>query len=147
MTRNIKSVAIMKKFLLAGKSTTAGFSLIEILIAMVIFAIAVLGLAAGTASVIQANQKSYLRTAAINLAQTQLEQLKGMSAGAFASVFPPASCPCSDTDNPVSAGKSFNRTWVVTYNSPIAGVNRIDVTVTWTDYANQTVVVSSSVPQ
>lgn len=141
MMNRLGSMSFLKKFLSAGKSVAAGFTLIEILVGMSIFSVAVLGLAAGTVGVIRANQTSHLRTSAINLAQGKLEELKAMTATAFSGL----SCPCSD--NPVSSGASFNRTWVITQGSPVAGVNRIDVTVTWTDYANQNVTVSSSVPQ
>jgi prepilin-type N-terminal cleavage/methylation domain-containing protein len=123
----------------------AGFTLIEILVALSIFSVAVLGLAIGSVSVTRANQTSYLRTAAINLAQARLEEIKAMSAAGFAATFPTASCPCAGTDVATSAGKNFNRSWTVTIGAPVTGVNRIDVAVSWTDYANQSVAVSSSV--
>jgi hypothetical protein len=42
---------------------------------------------------------------------------------------------------------TFTRQWWITTNSPVAGVNRIDVTVNWSDYATQTLTFTASVPQ
>ncbi|MGH7774492.1 MAG: type IV pilus modification PilV family protein [Candidatus Binatia bacterium] len=113
----------------------AGFTLIEILIAMAILNIAILAIAAGATSVIKANQTSYFNTIATNLAQDKLEELKANSA-TMASGGP-------DT-TPVDA-VTFTRNWTVTPDTPVGGLSQIDVTVTWTDYAARTLTVSSAV--
>jgi prepilin-type N-terminal cleavage/methylation domain-containing protein len=123
----------------------AGFTLVEILIAITIFCFAVLGLAIGTVSVIRSNQNSHLRASAVNLAQARLEELRAMTSAAFSALSCPSSTPCSD--NAVASGVTFTRQWSITTNSPVAGVNRIDVTVNWSDYANQTLTFTASVPQ
>lgn len=122
-----------------------GFTLVEILIAITIFCFAVLGLAIGTVSVIRSNQTSHLRASAVNLAQARLEELRAMTAAAFSALSCPSSTPCSD--NAIASGVTFTRRWSITTNSPVAGVNRIDVTVNWSDYANQTLTFTASVPQ
>jgi prepilin-type N-terminal cleavage/methylation domain-containing protein len=122
-----------------------GFTLVEILIAMTIFSFAVLGLAIGTVSVTRSNQTSYLRTSAVNLAQARLEELRAMTSAAFSGLSCPSSTPCSDS--PVASGVTFTRQWWITNNSPVNGVNRIDVRVNWTDYANQSLMFTASVPQ
>lgn len=122
-----------------------GFTLVEILIAITIFCFAVLGLAIGTVSVIRSNQTSHLRASAVNLAQARLEELRAMTAAAFSALSCPSSTPCSD--NAIASGVTFTRRWSITSNSPVAGVNRIDVTVNWSDYANQTLTFTASVPQ
>src|SRR5262245_14080567 len=122
-----------------------GFTLVEILIAITIFCFAVLGLAIGTVSVIRTNQNSHLRASAVNLAQARLEELRAMTISAFSALSCPTSTPCSD--NAVASGVTFSRQWSITTNSPVAGVNRIDVTVNWSDYANQTLTFTASVPQ
>jgi len=122
-----------------------GFTLVEILIAITIFCFAVLGLAIGTVSVIRTNQNSHLRASAVNLAQARLEELRAMTSSAFSALSCPTSTPCSD--NAVASGVTFSRQWSITTNSPVAGVNRIDVTVNWSDYANQTLTFTASVPQ
>ena len=122
-----------------------GFTLVEILIAITIFCFAVLGLAIGTVSVIRTNQTSHLRASAVNLAQARLEELRAMTSAAFSGLSCPSSTPCSD--NATASGVTFTRRWWITTNSPVAGVNRIDVTVNWSDYANQTLTFTASVPQ
>jgi prepilin-type N-terminal cleavage/methylation domain-containing protein len=122
-----------------------GFTLVEILIAITIFCFAVLGLAIGTVSVIRSNQNSHLRASAVNLAQARLEELRAMTSAAFSALSCPSSTPCSD--NAVASGVTFTRQWSITTNSPVAGVNRIDVSVNWSDYANQTLTFTAAVPQ
>lgn len=114
----------------------AGFTLVEILVAMTIFAVAVLGLAVGATSVMRANQTSYFSTVATNLAQDKLEEIKARSGDYITS-----GGPITDTVNNVT----FSRSWTVTDDSPASGVKRIDVTVTWTDYMSHTLTVSSAV--
>ena len=122
-----------------------GFTLVEILIAITIFCFAVLGLAIGTVSVIRTNQTSHLRANAVNLAQARLEELRAMTSAAFSGLSCPSSTPCSD--NAVASGVTFTRQWWITANSPVAGVNRIDVTVNWSDYTGQSLTFTASVPQ
>jgi prepilin-type N-terminal cleavage/methylation domain-containing protein len=121
-----------------------GFTLIETLVAMTIFAVAVLGLGAGTISVVRNNNHSYLNTSAVNLAQTKVEELRAMNATAFATL----SCTSYSTpgcsDNPVASGKTFDRRWQITADSPVTGVDKIDVQISWTDYTSHSLVVSGS---
>jgi type IV pilus modification protein PilV len=112
-----------------------GFTLIEVLVAMGIFTVAVLGVAISATSVIKANQSSYSATIAINLAQDKLEELKALPASLA------SGGPVTDTIN----GETFSRSWSVTANSPISGMQRIDVTVTWTDYGSRSITLSSAV--
>ena|ERR1043166_2381889 len=123
----------MKKLLQASRQD--GFTLIEILIALSLFAIAILGLAAGTSTVIQVNQKNYFSSIATNLAQDKLEELKA-NPGTLAS-----GGPITDTYD----GVTFTRVWTITPDSPVDTVTQIDVTVTWTDYINRTITISSAV--
>jgi Tfp pilus assembly protein PilV len=127
------------------KKKNEGFTLVEILIAVTIFVFAVLGLAIGTVSVIRSNQTSHLRASAVNLAQARLEELRAMTSTAFSGLSCPSSTPCSD--NAVASGVTFTRQWWITANSPVAGVNRIDVTVNWSDYTSQSLTFTASVPQ
>ncbi len=132
---------ILRRFASGGKGI-AGFTLIEILVAMVVFAIASLGLAMGVTSVIQSNQRNYLASIATNLAQDKLEELKAMS---------PASVTFCDTDCdtsvPTTDGVEFTRTWDVINDDPTPGVKRIDVTVQWTDYMIHNVTISTAMQE
>ena len=131
---------ITLNLLLAGKRKRriAGFTLIEILVAMAVFAIASLGLAMGVTSVIQSNQRSYLASIATNLAQDKLEELKATPA----SVGPCIVSNCDDP-KPQTNGVEFTRTWEVFPSDPTPGVKRIDVTVEWTDHMPHNVTISS----
>lgn len=95
----------------------AGFSLIELLVAMTIFAIAALGLSAGVALVSRAGALSDHLTRATILAQDKLEELAShgepLAGGA---------------DAPLPG---FAREWTVAPDDPDTGVTRVDVTVTW----------------
>jgi type IV pilus assembly protein PilV len=137
----------VKQSLPAERTNTAGFTLVEILVAMTIFALGVLGLAIGTVSVMRTNQTSHLRTSAVNLAQARFEELRAMSSAAFSALSCPTyvSAGCSDTS--VASGKTFTRSWQITKDSPVTGVNRIDVQVNWTDYTSQSLTFAGSVPQ
>ena len=112
-----------------------GFTLIEILIALGIFTAAILGVAISATSVIKANQSSYSTTIAINLAQDKLEELKALPASLA------SGGPVTDSIN----GETFSRSWTVTSDSPITGMKRIDVTVTWTDYSSHSITLRSAV--
>ncbi|MBI2997199.1 MAG: prepilin-type N-terminal cleavage/methylation domain-containing protein [Deltaproteobacteria bacterium] len=125
--------------------TSAGFTLIEILVAMSIFAVAVLGLAVGATSVMRANQTSYFNTIATNIAQDKLEELKGMTVAALPSCPSYTTAGCSDTKT--SLGLTFSRSWQIIANSPTSGVNRLDVKVDWTDYRSHSLTFSSAVKQ
>jgi Tfp pilus assembly protein PilV len=119
---------------------TDGFTVIEALVAMFIFAVAVLGLAMGATSVMRANQTSLHTTIATNLAQDRLEELKSRT---------PANINTTGSPENISvSGLSFNRSWTVTSNcSGVSGLICITVTVDWTDYSSRSVVISSAVKQ
>lgn len=124
---------------------SAGFTLIEILVAMSIFAVAVLGLAVGATSVMRANQTSYFNTIATNIAQDKLEELKGMTVAALPTCPSYTTTGCSDTKT--SLALTFSRSWEIIVDSPTSGVNRLDVKVDWTDYTSHSLTVSSAVKQ
>ncbi|HWO42649.1 MAG TPA: prepilin-type N-terminal cleavage/methylation domain-containing protein [Candidatus Eisenbacteria bacterium] len=118
-----------------------GFTLVEILVALTIFSVAMLGLAAGTINVIRNNQTSHLRASAINLAQAKIEEFRAMTRTAFSSV---AAGYASYTTCPGTTPLPYLADCRITSNSPVAGVSRIDVRVSWTDYTNRSVTVSGS---
>ena len=126
-----------------------GFTLVEILISITIFSFAVLGLAIGTVSLTRTNADSHLRASAINVAQARLEELKAMSPAALTALV--AACTsisstgCNDTFS--ASGITYDRRWWFAANSPIAGVNRIDVKVDWTDHGSRTLTFTAAVPQ
>jgi type IV pilus assembly protein PilV len=123
---------------------TDGFTLIEVLVAITIFTIAMLGLAAGTINVTRTNQTSHLRTNAVNLAQSKIEEFRAMTRTAFTGV---VSTYASYTACPGSSPSPYTANCRITNNSPVSGVSRIEVEVSWTDYTSRTLTVSGSMAQ
>ena len=113
-----------------------GFSLIEVLVAIGIFSIAILGLAVGAITITRANKTSQFHTVGTNLAQDKLEQLK---ASAFAAVDAGGDVP------PPVQGVAFTRNWTVTNST--ATFKQINVTVSWTDYFTHNVIISGAISQ
>ena len=102
----------------SGLHNNKGFTLVEIMIAISILAIALLGLASVTVVIIKSNTFSKTMTTATTLANDKMEQLKKTSYAGLA----------SGTDTLESI---YTRTWTVTQNSPATGMNTVVVTVQW----------------
>ena len=94
----------------------SGFTLIEIMIAIFILAIGLLGAAGVATTVINGNLLSKNVTTATTLAQGKMEELKGTSYSSISSG--------SDTQESV-----YTRTWTVTSDSPATGMKTIEAAV------------------
>ena len=109
----------------------AGYSLVEILVALTVFSLSAPGIAAGVALAVRAGQMSENFTLATILAQDKLEDLRSQlgfrSSG-------------SDAPRP-----GFTREWFVTPDSPEPGVVRLDVAVSWTDYESHSIALTTAV--
>ena len=133
--------AVPKPRLIPGVASSAGFTLIEVLASLGIFTVAILGLAVGATSVIRANQTALYSTIATDLAQDKLEELKGNTGTTIA-----AGGPVTNTVN----GVTFTRSWTVASpctvgGMPVVTLRCINLTVTWSDYQNHTLTISSAV--
>ena len=126
-----------------------GFTLIEILVSLTIFSIAVLGLAIGTVTLTRTNADSQLRASAINVAQARLEELKAMNPATLTALVATCTSVSSSgcNDNFSASGLTYSRRWWFAANSPVVGVNRIDVKVDWTDHGSRTLTFTAAVPQ
>jgi len=126
-----------------------GFTLVEILVAMTIFSIGVLGLAIGTVTLTRTNADSQSRATAINVAQGRLEEIKSMNSPSFTTLV--TACPTSSStgckDIFSASGTSYERKWWFTKDSPVVGVNRVDVQVNWTDHGSRSITFTAAVPQ
>lgn len=106
-----------------------GFTLLEVLVAIVILTIGLLGTAGLTTGVIRGNHYSKNLTSATAAAQTQLESVKSSGyANATAANFP--------NDTVTMGGMTFTRTTTVTNSSPAANMKTVSVTVSWTESNN-----------
>jgi len=97
-------------------ANSSGFTLIEIMIAMFVLAVGLLGAAGVATTVINGNALSKKITTATTLAQDKMEELKGTD---YASI-------ATDSDTQESI---YTRTWTVTSDSPAADIKTIEVKV------------------
>jgi type IV pilus assembly protein PilV len=116
-----------------------GFTLIEVLIALVILSIAFLGLAGLMVQTTKNTSFGGLMTEAATLAQDKLEELRATrwdDVNAFSSAAP---------EQIQGSNKTYTRTWAVQEGapSPADTVRTIAVTVTWDDRARRTVTLRS----
>jgi prepilin-type N-terminal cleavage/methylation domain-containing protein len=118
-----------------------GFTFNEVLVAMSLVVVAVLGYVLTTLGVIRGNTTSDHYTVAVNLAHDKIEELK-----AVAKLVNEDRCPGSG-DRGITAvgalGGIFDRCWKIS-DSPLgANLKQIDVTISWRDYENREVTFST----
>lgn len=101
----------------------AGFTLIEVMVALVMFTFGALGMAALTASIMQASRGDTNRSRASASLRQKVEEFQSLDYTAITSG--------SDVDT--LAGVVFDRTWTVTVDSPAPLLRHIDLVATWTD--------------
>lgn len=110
-----------------------GISLLEVMLAMVLFAIIAGGLAGATVSSVKSNGTSRQVAVATALINDRFEQLRALD---------PTTNPAAlragthaDPANPMTAlgqpGGMFTRTWTVTRNRPRPGLAEVAVQVSW----------------
>lgn len=127
----------------------AGFSLHETLIAMALISIGILGLAINTSGVIQGNHRSGTLTVASNLAQDKIEELRARATLAILNncsgstvTLEPAEMKITSIGAP---GGIYDRCWTVQDSVLGVGLKQVDVTVSWTDYGQRSVTLSTLV--
>jgi prepilin-type N-terminal cleavage/methylation domain-containing protein len=126
-------------------SPQQGFTFNEILVAMAISGIAVLGYTATTITVIRGNRASENYTIAVNLAQDKMEQLK-----AHARLANGSHCPAAGETGIKATGATggiFNRCWKIADSTLAANLKQIEVTVTWRDAEPRSVSLATLVYQ
>jgi Tfp pilus assembly protein PilV len=120
-----------------GPSGQLGYTFNEILVAMAITVVGVLGYAAITTAVLRGNRVSSNYTVAVNLAQDKTEELRGR-----ADLGNESRCP-GEGENGLNAmgvpGGIYDRCWQIS-DSPL-GINlkQIEVVVTWSDTESRSV--------
>jgi prepilin-type N-terminal cleavage/methylation domain-containing protein len=109
-----------------------GFTLVEVLIALVIFTIGLLGTAALTVTVIQTNAISKRQSQAIVHAQDRLEEVRELGySNAAAAQGTEYIDPATQTWAAGNAYVSYKRQTVVNADTPAAGMTTVTVTVSW----------------
>lgn len=130
----------------ADKNTVdcqSGFTFNELLVAMSIVAVAVLGYSLSHVDVIRRQTIAANSTAAIHLAQDKIEAL-------LANKDPPVGdlCPSGGDLGIAATGLApgrFDRCWTVSLSSLGFNLKQIDVSVSWRDYEAHQVTISTLV--
>ena len=120
-----------------------GFTFNEVLVAINVIVIAILGYSLSTVGVIRANLTNDNTTAAINLAQDKMEQLKAQK-----NLVNDDRCP-SAGDRAITAigtlNGIFDRCWRIVDSHLGPHLKQIDVTVSWRDLENREIIVTTLV--
>ncbi len=102
-----------------------GSTFIEVLAAVVVFAVVAVGLSPALLSTRKVADLSTNQAIATTLAEDKIEQIRTLSTVA------------NGSDGPLQAdgtsGGIFNRSWTVTSSTPVSGVSRVAVVVSWQD--------------
>lgn len=118
-----------------------GFTFNEVLVALNISVIAVLGYSLSSINVIRGQTANDNFTVALHLAQDKIEQLKSQTV-----LTDDDRCPQSG-DRRISAigapGGLFDRCWKIADSALGAGLKQVDVTVSWRDYQSREVTLST----
>ena len=112
--------------------TDAGFTLVEVVVAISILAVGLLGVAAMQTSAIQVNSAAGQMTTRINWAQDKMEELKSLPFSdpwLEAAGNPPGVDSVGNTHEQTTSDGYFVR-WDIADNTPIPNTKRIVVTVT-----------------
>ena len=112
------------------KSRRAGFTIVELIVAMVVFAVGVLGLAATAASVTQLMGGATRQTIAANIAQSRLEKLRAS--------------PCGTLANGADTTRGVVSTWTV--QTVTRGVNITETVIFATQGGNRTRTYKTTLP-
>ena len=105
-------------------STEEGFTLIEIMIALVVMSIGLTALAAVQISAIRGNAFSKRMTTAVSIADEKIEQIKSIP---YANIISESSIQITQSN------MNFTRQVTVTNNSPLPNSRKVEVVVTWSE--------------
>jgi prepilin-type N-terminal cleavage/methylation domain-containing protein len=106
-----------------------GFSLVEVLIAIFLLSIAIMGLATLQARGIRSNDLANRTTQAGILAQFKLEEFIHRTSATVGETF--AAGTTQDDENPIDG--VFLRSWEFTNDSPVPNAQTVVITVKWND--------------
>jgi type IV pilus assembly protein PilV len=116
-----------------------GFTLIEIMIALVVLSIGLIALAGLQISAMRGNTLSKRMTTAVSIANARIEQIKNM---------PYANIQSESSTQVTESNMTFTRQVTVSNDIPVANTKTVNVTVTWKNGAKSyTVPISTVITQ
>ena len=104
-----------------------GFTMMEVLIAIVLLTVGLLGMAALTTGIINGNTHSRRLTTATTLAQDKIEDVRRLGS----SNMPSADTTTTEDYNTITNYPLFKRTTATAVNSPASNMKTITITVYW----------------
>ena len=107
--------------------STKGFTLIEVLIAIVILSIGLLGMASLTVGIIKGNEVSNDLTMATTCAQDKVEDFQRLDYSGI----PATTATDTEDYNSITGYERYKRVTLTTVDSPAAGMKTVTVTVYW----------------
>jgi Tfp pilus assembly protein PilV len=117
-----------------------GFSLVDVLIGMVVLAIALMSAFLLSIETSRLTSQNMHLSAATALAEFKLEELRNTN---FASIV--TGSDSGTIDEQGNPGGIFSRAWTVADNLPVTGLKTVAVTVSWTQWAQTRTYVLSGV--
>jgi len=125
---------------LRSKRNNRGFTLLEILLAISILAIALLAMAHMQITAIHTNAFANRMTTATTLAYDKMEQLKQLPYNDANLSDDGDTTDLADTANPDyldDPGGGYTRVWNIADNTPVAGAKTVAVIVGWDNWSHQ----------
>jgi len=122
------------------RSDQGGFAMLEVMLAIGLFAVVAGGLSAVTVGTVRANNVSKQTSVAAALIQNKIERFRALNPAVSSADLTPGTH--QDPLNPMTplgaANGTYRRSWVVTANTPKVGLSQVAVTVTWTGSRERT---------
>jgi prepilin-type N-terminal cleavage/methylation domain-containing protein len=118
-----------------------GFAMLEVMLAIGLFAVVAGGLSAVTVGSVRANNISKQTAVAAALIQNRIERFRTFDPAVSSADLTPGTH--QDPLNPMTplgvGNGTYSRSWVVTASTPKVGLSQVAVTVTWTGSSTRTV--------
>lgn len=140
----------MVRFLAAGinhpRRRAAGFTLVEVIIAVLILSGGILALMRFQGNMLSSSSASREHSEAVLIAQRKIEELRAYAALATTPGVPAYADIATGTDTVAGKTGNFQRTWTVTDNS-MPSYKQLDLSLTWTTSqgVNQSIALSTDV--
>ena len=109
------------------RDDNSGFTLIEVLVAMVILSVGLLGTAALITGIINGNKVSNRITTATVLAQDKMEEIRGLGFSGM----PASDTTTTESYNSITNYSLYKRVTFTDVDNPAAGMKTLTVTIYW----------------
>ena len=109
------------------KKKDNGFTLIEVLIAIIILSVGLLGMAALTVGIIQGNKFSNDLTTATTLAQDEMEDIRRLGYSGTSAT----TTTVTENYNSIPGYPTYKRVTDTSVDNPVSGMKMITVTLFW----------------